>query len=79
MRELKLPKSSKAVYLEFLDDIHSLGVVNMAGAPALLQDAFGIGRGDSLDLLLYWISLQETINEVEREQRENQETEENPH
>lgn len=38
----------------FLDDLRESGQINMFGAPKVLQDAFGITKGESFEVFKAW-------------------------
>ena len=51
-------------YFEFLDALRELGTINMFGAPKLLQDEFGLSKGESFEIFKAWA---ENFNNVEKE------------
>ncbi len=44
-------------HLEYLDDLRDSGVTNMYGAPAYLEDEFGLSREDAVDVTAYWMHM----------------------
>ena len=42
-------------HLTFLDDLKELGLTNMFGAPAYLQDAFEIDKNEAQAITSYWM------------------------
>jgi len=43
-------------HLEYLDDLRESGETNVYGAPAYLEDDFGVTRREARDITSYWMS-----------------------
>jgi len=41
-------------YFEFLDALRESGTINMFGAPKVLQDEFGLSKGESFEIFKAW-------------------------
>ena len=42
-------------YKQFLDDLRESGSINMFGAPAVLQQEFGLTRHQAIDIVKTWM------------------------
>ena len=42
-------------YKQFLDDLRESGSINMFGAPAVLQQEFGLTKDQALDIVKTWM------------------------
>jgi len=41
-------------YFEFLDMLRESGSINMFGAPRVLQDEFGLSKGEAFEIFKAW-------------------------
>ena len=42
-------------YKQFLDDLRESGSINMFGAPAVLQQEFGLTKHQAIDIVKTWM------------------------
>ena len=42
-------------YKQFLDDLRESGSINMFGAPAVLQQEFGLTKDQAIDIVKTWM------------------------
>jgi hypothetical protein len=42
-------------YKQFLDDLRESGSINMFGAPAVLQQEFGLTKNQAIDIVKTWM------------------------
>lgn len=48
-------KTESASYKQFLDDLRDSGEINMFGAPAVLQEEFGVSREQARQIVMAWM------------------------
>ena len=48
-------KTESASYKQFLDDLRDSGEINMFGAPAVLQEEFGVSREQARQIVIAWM------------------------